>query len=143
MFFFNRESSLADILEGIPPTFSKKPKACVAPVGSTVDLEVRLVAVPEPEIKWYYKGKPVSPTATKMVITTSDMHSYASTLTLKNVSLDEEGAYTIVAKNREGEASLDITLKVKQVSIMEGLVGKSSLGSQRNGGFCPRLRQHV
>ncbi|CAH1395279.1 unnamed protein product [Nezara viridula] len=109
----SRESSLADILEGIPPTFSKKPKAKVAPVGSNVELEVRLVAVPEPDIIWSFKGKQITIDQNKTIITSSDMHMYSSILSLKNITQEEEGTYTVVAKNREGEASLDITLKLK------------------------------
>ncbi|KAK2576957.1 hypothetical protein KPH14_005570, partial [Odynerus spinipes] len=83
----SRESSLADILEGIPPTFSRKPKAKYVNEGDDVILESRLVAVPEPEITCVVK--------------------------ISKVKKQQEGRYKIVAKNREGEATIEIPLKVK------------------------------
>lgn len=109
----SRESSLADILEGIPPTFSRKPKAKLVPLGSDVELEVRLVAIPEPEIQWFLKNKPVVPSANVTIVTQSDMHMYANTMKISKVTRGQEGVYTVVAKNREGEASVDIILKVR------------------------------
>ncbi|KAL1117089.1 hypothetical protein AAG570_004417 [Ranatra chinensis] len=109
------ESSLADILEGIPPTFSRKPKAQIVPEGSDVELEVRLVAVPEPDVTWLFNGRPLRPDKQDnvKVVTQSDMHMYTSIVIIKKVKRSQEGVYTTVAKNREGEATLDIVLKVK------------------------------
>ncbi|KAG8287915.1 hypothetical protein J6590_027253 [Homalodisca vitripennis] len=109
----SRESSLADILEGIPPTFSRKPKAKIVKEGDNVELECRLVAVPEPDIFWYYKGKALQPSDSVSVTTQSDMHMYSTMVTITKVKKSQEGVYQVVAKNREGQATLDITLKVK------------------------------
>lgn len=107
-----RESSLADILEGIPPTFSRKPKAVCVNEGANVDLECHLVAVPEPDIFWYINDKPVKDSERVKVTLESDMHFYVSKATFKNIKKSSEGTYTVVARNREGEAKLDIILKV-------------------------------
>lgn len=109
----SRESSLADILEGIPPTFSRKPKAQYVNEGEDVTFECRLVAVPEPNIKWYHNEKTLTTTENITIITESDMHMYSSVLQIKNVKKSQEGNYKIIASNREGEASLTIRLKVK------------------------------
>ncbi len=37
----SRESSLADIVEGIPPTFAQRPQTKTAQIGGTVELECR------------------------------------------------------------------------------------------------------
>lgn len=103
---------MADILEGIPPTFSRKPKAKIVNDGDNVELECRLVAVPEPEIMWFYQGKPVEPSDRVTVTTQSDMHMYSSIVSINGVKKVQEGVYRVVAKNREGQATLDITLKV-------------------------------
>jgi len=76
----SRESSLADILEGIPPTFSKKPKAQYVDENTNVILECRLVAVPEPDIVWTFNGEDIDEEEIKNVriVTESDMHMYCS-----------------------------------------------------------------
>ncbi|NP_001091843.1 titin2 [Bombyx mori] len=109
----SRESSLADILEGIPPTFSKKPKAQYVDEGSDILLECRLVAIPEPDIAWLFKGEEIVPDENISVAIESDMHMYCSVLKITNVKKFQEGTYTVVAVNREGEASLPIVLKIK------------------------------
>lgn len=109
----SRESSLADILEGIPPTFSRKPKAQCVDEGTNVILECRLVAVPEPEIIWMYNGKEVTTEKNVKVVTESDMHMYCSVIQITKVEKNQEGVYEVIARNREGEANLPILLKVK------------------------------
>lgn len=109
----SRESSMADILEGIPPIFSRKPKAQYVKEHTNVVMECRLVAVPEPEIIWYYNGKEIEPKDNVSVITESDMHMYCTVLHIKDVLKEQEGKYEVVARNREGESTLSIVLKVK------------------------------
>nr|CAD7570417.1 unnamed protein product [Timema californicum] len=111
-----RESSLADILEGIPPTFSRKPKARCVDEGTDVELECRLVAVPEPDITWYQSGEELTTGKNVTVITESDMHMYTSIVRISKVKRTQEGKYEVVARNREGEASVQITLKVSTIS---------------------------
>lgn len=108
-----RESSLADILEGIPPTFSRKAKATCVPEHNDVVLECRLVAVPEPDIFWNYNDKEISNTDNLKVDTYSDMHFYVSTVKIKDVKKSQEGIYSVIARNREGEAKMDLVLKIK------------------------------
>uniref|UniRef100_A0A182JJK3 Titin-like n=1 Tax=Anopheles atroparvus TaxID=41427 RepID=A0A182JJK3_ANOAO len=109
----SRESSLADILEGIPPTFSRKPKAQYVDAGTDVLLECRLVAVPEPDILWYYNGVEIESNDNVQVVVESDMHMYCTVVHIKGIAKVQEGSYQVVARNREGESSLDIVVKVK------------------------------
>lgn len=109
----SRESSLADILEGIPPTFSKRPKAQYVDEGSDIYLECRLVAIPEPDITWLFKGDEIMSNENISIVTESDMHMYCSVLKISQVRKQQEGTYTVLATNREGEASLPIVLKIK------------------------------
>lgn len=99
-------------MEGIPPTFSRKPKAKYVNEGEDVILECRLVAVPEPEITWYYKDTQITTKENIVVATESDMHMYCSVIKITKVQKKQEGKYTIVAKNREGEATIEIPMKV-------------------------------
>lgn len=111
----SRESSLADILEGIPPTFSRKPKAQYVDEDTNVILECRLVAVPEPDIVWTFNDEEIDTTVTKNVriVTESDMHMYCSVVHIKKVKKSQEGTYEVIATNREGESRLPIVLKVR------------------------------
>lgn len=109
----SRESSLADILEGIPPTFSKKPKAQYVDENTNVILECRLVAVPEPEIVWTFNGEELLEKPNIKVATESDMHMYCTVVHITKVKKIQEGTYEVIARNREGESKLPIILKVR------------------------------
>lgn len=109
----SRESSVADILEGIPPTFSRKPKTQYVDEGSNVILESRLVAIPEPDIVWKFDDKKIKTDKNIKVVTESDMHMYCSVISINNVRKDQEGKYEVIATNREGEAKLPIILRVR------------------------------
>lgn len=109
----SRESSLADILEGIPPTFSRKPKAECVNEGSEITVECHLVAVPEPDVIWYHNNKKVINKDNTAITLTSDMHMYSTQLKIKNIKKSQEGVYKIIAKNREGESTVQFNLKVK------------------------------
>lgn len=109
---FGRESSLADILEGIPPTFSRKPKAVCVDEGKDVELESRLVAVPEPHVTWFCNGKEITTSGNVSVTSQSDVHLYTNIVRIKKIKKSQEGSYEVVAKNREGEAAVRLTVKV-------------------------------
>lgn len=81
--------------------------------GSDVDLECHLVAVPEPDIFWSVNEKPIKENENTIISVDSDMHSYVSKITLKKIKKNQEGTYSVLARNREGEAKVDITLKVR------------------------------
>lgn len=75
-------------------------------------LESRLVAVPEPEIIWYYKDTQLTSRENIVIASESDIHMYCSVVKISKVQKKQEGNYKIVAKNREGEATIEIPLKV-------------------------------
>ncbi|XP_025832493.1 titin isoform X2 [Agrilus planipennis] len=109
----SRESSVADILEGIPPTFFKKPGPICIDEEFDVDLECRLVAIPEPEISWTLNGKPLGQEHNVTIATTSEKHIYSTKVKMKSARKEQAGILQVTAKNREGEARLPIVLKVK------------------------------
>jgi Immunoglobulin I-set domain len=112
-----RESSLADILEGIPPTFSHKPRTRTVNEGESVELECRLVAVPEPELIWSFNGQELSESSNVIISMDSDMHSYMTLVKINNVKKIHEGTYEILARNREGTASNQVSIKVRLMVI--------------------------
>lgn len=109
----SRESSLADILEGIPPTFYRKPRTVCVQEGQDVLIEVRLVAVPEPDVQWGFKNRTLVSKDNVAISLESDMHMYTTVLRIKEVKRSQEGVYVIRAKNREGSTTVNFMLKVK------------------------------
>ena len=109
----SRESSLGDILEGIVPIFSKKPLAQCVDEGTDVTFECRLIAVPEPTVTWLCNGKLLSSKDNVSITTQSDIHMYTTTLKIKKVKKSQEGTFKIKAKNREGQSSVTVILKVR------------------------------
>lgn len=109
----SRESSLADILEGIPPTFSRKPRAQCVDEGTNVLLKCCLVAVPEPEVMWTFNGEEITTGRNVRIVTESDMNMYFSVLQITGVKKKQEGTYEVIATNREGESRLPIMVKVR------------------------------
>jgi hypothetical protein len=109
----SRESSLADILEGVPPIFSRKPKVKCVDEGSNVLIDCRLVAVPKPTIKWYFEGKELDTSQNIKLVTKSDHHMYCTVMQITNVTKKQEGKYRCIATNKQGETILPIKLKVR------------------------------
>ena len=110
----SRESSLADIVEGIPPTFAQRPTTKSAEEGGNVELECRFVAIPEADVKWYFNKTEIKSSQRVVIENQSDMHMYCSFLKISNVTMSDQGTYEVIAKNREGEATNTLTLNVKE-----------------------------
>ena len=108
----SRESSLADIVEGIPPTFAQRPSTKTADEGGNVELECRFVAIPEAEVRWFFNKSEIKSGDRVFVESQADMHMYCSFLKIKNVCVEDQGTYEVIAKNREGEATNALTLNV-------------------------------
>merc|ERR1719266_865701 len=108
----SRESSLADIVEGIPPTFAQRPSTKNAEEGGNVELECRFVAIPEAEVKWYFNKTEIKSSQRVVIENQADMHMYCSFVKINNVKMEDKGTYEVIAKNREGEAANTLTLNV-------------------------------
>merc|ERR1711874_417876 len=108
----SRESSLADIVEGIPPTFAQRPSTKNAEEGGNVELECRFVAIPEAEVKWFYNKTEIKTSQRVVIENQADMHMYCSFVKINNVKMEDKGTYEVIAKNREGEATNTLTLNV-------------------------------
>ena len=109
----SRESSLADIVEGIPPTFAQRPSTKNAEEGGNVELECRFVAIPEAEVKWYFNKTEIKSSQRVVIENQADMHMYCSFLRISQVGMSDQGTYEVIAKNREGEATNTLILNVK------------------------------
>ena len=111
----SRESSLADIVEGIPPTFAQRPQTKICEEGQSTELECRFVAIPEAEVQWFHNKTLLQESSRVSIENQADMHMYCSIVRISNVEKNDEGTYEVSAKNREGEATntliLNVTLK--------------------------------
>merc|ERR1712083_973190 len=74
----SRESSLADIVEGIPPTFAQRPQTKVCEEGNATELECRFVAIPEAEVQWFHNKRMLVESNRIRVENQADMHMYCS-----------------------------------------------------------------
>ncbi|KAK9882447.1 hypothetical protein WA026_021478 [Henosepilachna vigintioctopunctata] len=108
----SKESSFVDNLDGIPPTFFHKPNSQCVQRDADVIVECGLVALPEPHIIWYSKGRILKSHNNITVETTSENHKYRTCLKIKNIEKVQEGEYEIVARNSEGESRIHFTIDV-------------------------------
>ena len=115
----SRESSLADIVEGIPPTFAQRPQTKTVDEGAMAELECRFVAIPEADVVWVHNKKELKESDRVKVIYQADMHMYCSIVKISNVSMEDAGTYEVLAKNREGEATNNLILKVTPKTEMK------------------------
>ena len=122
----SRESSLADIIEGIPPTFANRPSTKECDEGASVELECRFVAIPEAEVKWYYNQKELTSTERISIQYQADMHMYCTFVKINKCKTSDAGLYEVVAKNREGEARNTMQLNVKSKDAVDGKPGKKA-----------------
>ncbi|EDO49558.1 predicted protein, partial [Nematostella vectensis] len=101
--------------------------------GSRTDLEVEVSGKPKPVVEWLKDGELVKPSSLMTLETEGQVH----TLTIMNTTLDDEGEYTCIAKNKVGEVSCTAELLVEEgmrppqfivkpssLQIMEGKMAK-------------------
>ena len=113
----SRESSLADIVEGIPPTFAQRPQTKTAPEGSNTELECRFVAIPEAEVKWLHNKQELKSDSRVQIVQQADMHMYCSIVKISDIRKEDAGTYEVIAKNREGEATNTLVLNVSEKQV--------------------------
>lgn len=109
----SRQSSFTDMLDGIAPTFERKPKSQCVNEGEDVVIECTLTAVPAPEIVWKLNGKIISSEDNVQIINQSENYTYSTTVKITKVKKSQEGQFEIIAINKEGHASIEVTLSVK------------------------------
>lgn len=76
-----------------------------------VTFNVRVSGVPTPEIEWSQSKKII----TKTPSTTPTFDEQTAQLTIRKVTSDDEGDYTIRLKNPSGEAEANLTLIIMRM----------------------------
>ncbi|XP_023224402.1 muscle M-line assembly protein unc-89-like [Centruroides sculpturatus] len=108
-----------------PPTIIQKLTDQEILVGDAVRMEVKLIGKPTPEVKWYLNDKEVS-SGGRIRIDSVLSDNYYS-LTIKDVTLEDEGNYVCKAVNEKGEASTSATLTVEGISEFFSIYNKLSI----------------
>ncbi|XP_054706308.1 titin-like isoform X2 [Uloborus diversus] len=111
----SRQSSLTDILEGIPPVFTEKPKDKSVDEGKPVELSCKVTGVPEPKITWLRNQKPLKESdRIEMTVICEDLDITKMTVTIKSAKPEDAGTYQIIAENREGKSVTSLILNVTE-----------------------------
>uniref|UniRef100_A0ABD2XAR8 Ig-like domain-containing protein n=1 Tax=Trichogramma kaykai TaxID=54128 RepID=A0ABD2XAR8_9HYME len=102
---FSREQ-----IDGLPPTFAKKPAIRQEDDGKRLIFECCINADPTPKVSWYHDGELVADDDRHRLSLDKDGHSYFSSLEIKNVTVEDAGKYKVTAKNDHGESNATISL---------------------------------
>ncbi|XP_026819249.1 muscle M-line assembly protein unc-89-like [Rhopalosiphum maidis] len=97
-------------IDGLAPTFSKKPSIKQEDDGKRLLFECIIQADPKPSIAWIHGGKPVIDSPRHKQYVDKDGHSYLATLEIRNVTVEDAGKYKVTAKNELGESNATISL---------------------------------
>jgi len=85
-------------IDGLAPTFSKKPSIRQEDEGKRLLFECRIQADPKPTISWFHNGAPVASSSRHKLLVDKDGHSYFATLQIQNVTVEDAGKYKVTAK---------------------------------------------
>ncbi|KAI1293738.1 Titin [Halotydeus destructor] len=94
---------------GLKPSFIRVPGNQQNVEGNMVRFDCKVSGRPVPEVTWYLDGMQILDDAThKILVNESGIHSLMITITTRS----DAGTYTCVARNRFGEASVNMLLSV-------------------------------
>ncbi|XP_058467261.1 twitchin isoform X5 [Malaya genurostris] len=97
-------------IDGLAPTFIKKPSIQQENDGKRLIFECQIQADPKPQIRWAHNNKVIDFTPRHKFKETNDGKVYFATLEVDNVSFEDSGKYKVTAKNELGESSATISL---------------------------------
>uniref|UniRef100_A0AAG5CTD6 Twitchin n=1 Tax=Anopheles atroparvus TaxID=41427 RepID=A0AAG5CTD6_ANOAO len=97
-------------IDGLAPTFIKKPSIQQENDGKRLIFECQIQADPKPQIRWSHNSKVIDNTPRHKFKVQNDGKLYYATLEVDNVSFEDSGKYKVTAKNELGESSATISL---------------------------------
>ncbi|XP_039449989.1 myosin light chain kinase, smooth muscle-like isoform X1 [Culex pipiens pallens] len=97
-------------IDGLAPTFIKKPSIQQENDGKRLIFECQIQADPKPQIRWSHNSKVIDNTPRHKFKVQNDGKLYCATLEVDNVSFEDSGKYKVTAKNELGESSATISL---------------------------------
>ncbi|XP_023314711.1 muscle M-line assembly protein unc-89-like isoform X1 [Trichogramma pretiosum] len=124
-------------IDGLPPTFAKKPAIRQEDDGKRLIFECCINADPTPKVSWYHDGELVADDDRHRLSLDKDGHSYFSSLEIKNVTVEDAGKYKVTAKNDHGESNATISLNFDSAEDPAGFaptfVGKPQIVPNATG----------
>ncbi|XP_074598807.1 projectin protein bent isoform X2 [Brevipalpus obovatus] len=101
-------------IDGLPPTFAKKPGIRQEDDGQRLIFECKIQADPKPTISWFHNGSLVEATTRYKINIKKDIggpaNSYVATMEILDVRVEDAGKYKVIAKNELGESNASISL---------------------------------
>ncbi|KXJ80778.1 hypothetical protein RP20_CCG023458 [Aedes albopictus] len=97
-------------IDGLAPTFIKKPSIQQENDGKRLIFECQIQADPKPQIRWSHNSKVIDNTPRHKFKVQNDGKLYFATLEVDNVTFEDSGKYKVTAKNELGESSATISL---------------------------------
>merc|ERR1719259_435106 len=100
----------------IKPSFKKKPEDTEAREGRLVRFDCVVAGNPRPELSWFHNGLQIFDSSRcKILVNESGVHS----LLFMQVTQRDSGTVSCVARNKGGEASFSVQLKVLERETIE------------------------
>merc|ERR1712142_1241205 len=100
----------------IKPSFKKKPEDVEAREGRLVRFDCVVAGNPRPELSWFHNGLQIFDSSRcKILVNESGVHS----LLFMQVTQRDSGTVSCVARNKGGEASFSVQLKVLERETIE------------------------
>lgn len=100
-------------IDGIAPTFEKKPAIRQAEDGRVLYFECVILSDPKPTVTWYHNGDLIN-LGKRLSATLENkgtgQNVYQSVMKITDVSVEDAGKYKVVAKNELGESNASISL---------------------------------
>ena len=93
------------------PQFIERPKHTDVSEGEDAIFTIRVSG--EPEVTWYHDDKPIDEDARFVIETEGELIR----LCIKDTQPEDAGRYKCVAKNKAGESSCTVSLRVKETSV--------------------------
>ncbi|XP_054161595.1 twitchin-like isoform X2 [Oppia nitens] len=97
-------------VDGIAPTFEKKPSIRQEDDGRLLYFECFIIAEPKPEVTWTHNGSHIVQKGRFKTTLEKKGKGYHSVMQINEVNVEDAGKYKVIAKNELGESNAAITL---------------------------------
>ncbi|XP_053200690.1 twitchin-like isoform X3 [Panonychus citri] len=100
-------------IDGLAPTFAKKPAIKQEDDGRRLIFECKITADPQPAVSWYHNGTAIEASSRYKLTVKKDAdksNSYLAHMEITEVRVEDAGKYKVIAKNELGESNASISL---------------------------------
>nr|XP_014343773.1 PREDICTED: striated muscle preferentially expressed protein kinase isoform X2 [Latimeria chalumnae] len=103
-------SALLTVRPSLDPLFTRKMEDLDVIEGRTARFDCKVSGTPPPEVTWMHFGQKVEESENVRILKDRGLHSLA----ISHVSSEDEGEYTVTARNARGEAECSAELYVEE-----------------------------